>query len=571
MGAIACLGIVSATTVAYAWLAGPLLGVLHGGVRSRGLPGRFFSNFDDSPDAVTGWLAATLLAVTVARAVAGYGQRMLSARLGQDVVRRIRERMYAHLLHVAPSVLVSQRRGEIASRLASDAVQVQALVSNNLAAVVGDLVTLVGLVALAFALDGPLAAVALAAIPIIGVVVWRLARVIRAAQRRVWEQYAELSSHAAELGDTAPVIRAYGAESLAEATFAARARELERLSLVARRYNALGTPAVNLLGGGALLAALGWAGARLTAGDLPVETFVSFFAAMFFVYRPVQGLGTTVHRVAGGLSALDRIEEVLDLPLEPAEAPDARPLGRLRECLEMRGVHFAYRPNEPVLSGVDLCIRPGESVALVGPSGEGKTTLLLLMLGLLRADEGSVTIDGVPVTRATRSSWRSQFAWVTQQPLLFTDTVLANVALAELEPDRARARRALEMAGAAPLLERLPQGLDTPLDEAGRSLSGGERQRICIARALYRDAPILVFDEATSSLDGPSDRAIGQTIEALMGERTVVLVSHRLSTVRRADRVVVLEAGRVVETGSPQGLWETGSRFHELFRDATVQ
>lgn len=520
---------------------------------------------------MTGWLAATLLAVTVARAVAGYGQRMLSARLGQDVVRRIRERMYAHLLHVAPSVLVSQRRGEIASRLASDAVQVQALVSNNLAAVVGDLVTLVGLVALAFALDGPLAAVALAAIPIIGVVVWRLARVIRAAQRRVWEQYAELSSHAAELGDTAPVIRAYGAESLAEATFAARARELERLSLVARRYNALGTPAVNLLGGGALLAALGWAGARLTAGDLPVETFVSFFAAMFFVYRPVQGLGTTVHRVAGGLSALDRIEEVLDLPLEPAEAPDARPLGRLRECLEMRGVHFAYRPNEPVLSGVDLCIRPGESVALVGPSGEGKTTLLLLMLGLLRADEGSVTIDGVPVTRATRSSWRSQFAWVTQQPLLFTDTVLANVALAELEPDRARARRALEMAGAAPLLERLPQGLDTPLDEAGRSLSGGERQRICIARALYRDAPILVFDEATSSLDGPSDRAIGQTIEALMGERTVVLVSHRLSTVRRADRVVVLEAGRVVETGSPQGLWETGSRFHELFRDATVQ
>lgn len=568
LGAFACLLATSATTVAYAYLAGPLLSSVHSTARGAGEAPAWLPPL---PGGTAAWMAASVLAVTVARAVAGYGHRLFSVRLAQDVVRRLRERMYAHLLRALPSALLAKRRGEIASRLSSDVLQVQTLVSTNLSSAVGDVATLGGLVALAFALDATLAAVALAAIPPIAIVVGRLAGVVRRAHRRVWEQYAELSSTAAELLDTVPVVRAYGAEAQAMRSFVEQARELEARSVRAQRWSAVGGPLVQVLGGVALVSALILSAHRLAAGELAVETFVSFFAAMFFVYRPVQSLGATVHAVASGLAALDRVDEVFAMEVEPADAPDAAVLAPMREALELSGVRFSYREGEPVLDGVDLRIEAGESVAIVGPSGEGKTTLLRVMLGLVRADEGRVRVDGVDVERATRESWRRQFAWVTQEPLLFADTVLANVALADPAPDRERAWEALRAAGALELVESMERGLDTVLREGGKELSGGQRQRLCIARALYRRSPILLFDEATSSLDGPSERAVAETIEELMGERTVIVVSHRLSTVRRADRVLVLEGGRVVEAGPPETLWNTGGRFYALFRDSTLQ
>lgn len=569
LGALACLLAVSATTVAYAFLAGPLLGSIQAtasGVAVTNVP----TWLPRLPGGAAAWVAASVLAVTVARAVAGYGHRMLSARLGQDVVRRLRERMYARLLEAAPSALTARRRGEIASRISSDALQVQTLVASNLSSALGDLVTLGGLAALAFGLDAQLACIALAAVPPIGVLVWRLAGAVRRAHRRVWEQYAELSSSAAELVDTAPVIRAYGAEAQATRAFVEHARELEARSVGAQRVSAIGGPLVQILGGLALVSALILSAQRLASGELALDTFLSFFAAMFFVYRPVQSLGATVHRVASGLAALDRVDEVLAIEREPEDPPGAAALAPMSEALSLSGVRFSYRAGEPVLDGVDLRIEAGESVAIVGPSGEGKTTLLRVLLGLAPADEGHVRIDGVDAPRVTRASWRRQFAWVTQEPLVFADTVLGNVALADPAPDRARAADALRAAGALELVEGLG-GLDATLAEGGRELSGGQRQRLCIARALYRDSPILVFDEATSSLDGPSERAIAETIEGLMGGRTVVLVSHRLSTVRRADRVLVLEGGRVVEAGPPDALWNTRGRFFALFADSTLQ
>lgn len=567
LGALACMVVVAATTVAYAFLAGPFLSALHGTGESASKALPFIRWIPPLPGGVATTVAATVLAVTVARAVAAYGQRILTARVAQDVVRRLRERMYAHLLHAVPSALLTRRRGEIASRLASDVLQVQTLVSSNLTSVLSDLLALVGLVALAFELDAQLAVIALAAVPPIGLLVWRLAGVVRRVHRQVWEQYGELSANAAELVDTIPLIRAYGAEGLALDGFVDRARELERRSIRAQRWTGIGGPLVQILGGIALVSALMMSARRLESGDLEVETFVSFFAAMFFVYRPIQGLGATVHRVASGLSALDRVEEILAMPVEPPDPPDPIALPPMRSSLRVEKVSYAYREGSPVLHEIDLEVRAGESVAIVGPSGAGKTTLLRLMLGLLRPSSGTIRIDGVEVERASRESWRRQIAWVTQEPLIFADTVLANVATADANPDRARVREALRAANALEFVLALPKGLDTVLSEGGKELSGGQRQRLCIARALYRESPILLFDEATSSLDGPSERAIAETIETLMGERTVVLVSHRASTVRRADRVVVIEGGRVVEAGSPEALWKTGGRFFALFED----
>ncbi len=565
LAALASVTLLSGTTIVYALLAGPMLAA----VESRSLPSAGPLTFVSLPGGPVTTVAAISVAVTVARAVAGYGSRLASARLGQDVVRRLRERMYAHLLHAAPEALSSMRRGELASRLATDVSQVQMLVGSNLISVVGDMVTLGGLVVLAFELDLVLACVALAAVPPIAFIVWRIAGAVRRAHRRVWEQYAALSSQAAELVDAAPVIRAYGAEAQALESFVERARELERRAVRAQRWSAVGGPLVQLMGAAALVAALILSGARLASGDLAVGTFVSFFAAMFFVYRPVQALGATVHQVASGLAALDRVDEVLTLPIEANDV--GAPAPAMREELTLAGVRFAYRSGEPVLDGVDLRVRAGESLALVGASGGGKTTLLRILLGLLPPDEGAIRIDGHAQAGSQRRSWREQFAWVTQEPLIFADTVLANVALGDPTPDRERAAEALHGAGALDLVEAFAEGLDTSLSEGGKELSGGQRQRLCIARALYRKSPILLFDEATSSLDGPSERAVAETIESLMGQHTVIIVSHRPSTVRRADRVAVLEGGRVVETGPPETLWNTGGRFFALFRDATIQ
>jgi len=568
VGALLCMLVTSATTVAYAWLAGPILATVHRPQESFGFGPLRAS---DAAGAV-GLLAATLVAITVARGVASYGRRMLSVHLGQRVVRELRQRMYDHLLEAAPEVLVSQRSGELASRVSTDALHVQSLVTNNLASAITDVISLLALASLAFSLDATLAAAALAAVPPIACVVWWLARRVRTSNRAVWRQYAELSQQAAELADSIPMVRSYGAEAHARGSFAAHAQTLERRVLRAQRWTAVAGPITLTLGALAVAGSLALAAPRLVDGSLAPATFVSFFAAVVFLYRPVAGLGATVQNLANGLSALDRADEVLGLSTEPPDPPDAVEVPPLRESLTMRGVGFAYAPDAPVLEGVDLELRAGESVAIVGASGEGKTTLLRILLGLLSADTGSVAIDGHERARVTTASWRRQFAWVTQEPLVFADTILANVALAEPDaPDEARALRCLQMAGAGSLVASLDDGLHTVLGEGARELSGGQRQRLCIARALYRDAPVLVFDEATSSLDGPSERAIAATIEDLMSDRTVVLVSHRLSTVARADRVLVLSGGRVIERGSPGALWETGGRFHELFSDATIQ
>jgi len=568
VGAVVCVLATSATTVAYAWLAGPILATVH-------RPDQTFRfgplEASDAAGTVV-LLAATVVAITVARAVATYGRRMLSVHVGQRVVRRLRQRMYDHLLDAAPEVLVSQRAGELASRLCTDATQVETLVSNNLAAAFADVVTLIALSFLAVSLDPTLAVIALAAVPPVVLAVVFIARRVRTANRDVFEELAELSSRAADLADSIPVLRSYGAQPHARESFSAHVARLQEVVTRSQRWLALATPTTLILGALAVATSLLAAAPRLVDGSLAPETFVSFFAAVALLYRPVAGLGATVQRVASGLAALDRVDEVVGLPTEPPDAEGAIDIEPMRERLTMRGIGFAYAPDAAVLEAVDLELRAGESIAIVGASGEGKTTLLRILLGLLAADEGTLAIDGHARAGVRAASWRRQFAWVTQEPLVFADTILANVALAEPHPpDVERARRCLEMAGAGPLLASLDHGMDTVLSEGGRELSGGQRQRLCIARALYRDAPVLVFDEATSSLDGPSERAIAATIEELMSERTVVLVSHRLGTVARADRALVLSGGRVIERGSPGSLWETGGRFHELFSDATIQ
>ncbi|MGE0787541.1 MAG: ABC transporter ATP-binding protein [Sandaracinaceae bacterium] len=562
LAAIACGAVGVATTIAFAFLLGPLASLLI--AREDAALGPLAAL--GSGEARLATLAAALLAVVVARALAAYGQQSLTSRFGASVSDDLRRRMYAHLLGTPPGSWTYRRQGEIAARITHDAAHVERLVAYTATVLVFQGLTFVGLVSFAVSIDPVLGAVALVGLPPIGVVVYWNNRRARAAHGRSHEQLGHVSGAAAELASAAPVVVAYGAEDLAERAFAAASATLRDAHARAQQVSASGGPWVRLLGAVAIAITLAVAHQRVVAGTLSTQDFVSFFAALFLLYGPVQSMGASVGSLAGGLAAQARIDELLALRTEARD--EGRALPRMREGLTLRDVSFAYREGEPVLDGLDLSLEAGTSLAIVGSSGQGKSTLVAIMLGLLRADRGDVRIDGVSLEAASLRSWRAQFAWVTQDPLLFADTLLANVALSDSTPDRARAEDALRRAGASELLERL--SLDGRIAEAGRDLSGGQRQRICIARALYRDAPVLVFDEATSSLDGPTEGAIAATIESLLGDKTVIVVSHRWSTIRRADRVVVLEGGRIVESGAPRELRERGGRFGELFASASL-
>jgi len=552
---LGCIAVLSATTALYAWLAGPLLGALYGAARgnSPSAPDIPVLGTVDTAMELALILSGALVAVAIVRGLASYAQAVWTASLQLGVVRELRIAVYEHLLAVVPGALLAHSRGELGERVSADVQRVESLISVAIAPLVRNGITAIALIVLAFSLDPLLAAVALVGL---GPLVWyvaRAARRLREAWRRSHDAQARIAGDVSEVAGMVALVRAYEAEGRASRTFGRRVDDAHDTAHRARRWSALLGPVLGVMGAAAagITVILGtW---RLEAGAVSADTYVSFFAAMFFLYRPVQGLGALAGHASAGLAALDRVGAMLELERETADREDASDLPPMEEQLELEGVTFAYG-DARVLNGVDLRIRRGESVAIVGPSGEGKTTLLLVLLGILPPTGGAVRIDGRDVAAATRDSLRRQFAWVPQEPTLFADTVLANVALADERPDRARAEACARAAGAHDFISGLSRGYDTNLAEGGADLSVGQRQRICIARALYRAAPVLLLDEPTASLDGGAEAELGRTIEGLLGERTVILVSHRESTIRRADRVLLLSGGRIAEDRRPEEL-----------------
>ncbi len=538
----------SATTALYAWLAGPAIGAIYGAAGGNApshpdIP--IVGTLEDPTVGVALVWAGLLVTITGVRGLASLAQTVWLARLQLDVVRDLRVAVYEHLLSVVPSALVSHGKGELGARVAGDVQQIESLINIAIAPLARSLITALALGALLIQLDPLLGALALAGVPPVLWAILRYTRRTREAFRRSYEEQSRIAGNVAETAGMVPLVRAYEAESRSSRAFEAQADRARATALRARRTAALLGPVVSMIGALAVGATLVVAALRVQAGEIPAESYVSFFAALFFLYRPVQALGGAAAFASSGLAALDRVGDLLDMERQADDPPDAVRLPPMREHLELSGVRVAYGDRE-VLRGVDLRVGRGESVAIVGPSGEGKTTLLLTLLGIVRPTEGEVRIDGQDLSCATCATARAQFAWVPQEPLLFADSVLANIALGEDVPDRPRAEQAARAAGAHALIEALPDGYDTVLPEGGASLSVGQRQRLCIARALYREAPILLLDEPTAALDGAAEAELGETIEGLLGERTVILVSHRDSTIERADRVVVLEEGRVV-------------------------
>ncbi len=362
------------------------------------------------------------------------------------------------------------------------------------------------------------------------------------------------------------VVRAYRQEDREEARAASTVNRALEFAMRGTRARALSSPSVELLTGLGFALAIYFAGTKGVRGDLSLGHFMGFMTAALLIYAPLKSAATLQTQLQEGIAASSRVFGVIDREISLIELPDAKPLKLDRGEIEFRNVSYAYEPENSVLKGVSLTVPPGSTVALVGPSGSGKSTLVNLTLRFFDPDRGKILIDGQDIKHVTVDSLRDVIALVTQDPVLFDDTIRANIAYGAKPVDEDQVIHAAKAAAAHDFIMSLPKGYDTRVGEAGGLLSGGERQRIAFARAIYKDAPILLLDEPTSSLDSEAEAKVQTALEELMRGRTVLMIAHRLSTVKKADLICVLDQGRIIETGRHDELVAKGGLYTRLHR-----
>jgi subfamily B ATP-binding cassette protein MsbA len=347
--------------------------------------------------------------------------------------------------------------------------------------------------------------------------------------------------------------------------FAATMQKLFDTLMSETFYRCLSHPMVEFLGGIGMALIIWFGGIQVLKGESTPGTFMSFLAALIMLYEPVKGVSKINSTIQSGMASATRIFNLLDIKTDIEEKQDAAVLPPFRDCIEFNDVIFSYNQEEPVLRGINLKVRQGEILAVVGPSGGGKTTLANLLPRFHDVVGGAVLIDGHDIRDVTLNSLRSQMALVTQQTILFNDTVRNNIAYGSRDCSEEDIRHAADAAFACEFIEELPDGYDTVIGESGERLSGGQRQRISIARAILKDAPILVLDEATSALDTESERKVQKALENLMKNRTTIVIAHRLSTIKNADRIIVMQAGRLVEEGTHDRLLQEHGVYEGLY------
>lgn len=561
LAVLATLVVAGATSV-YAFLLGPLLKVLlTGGSALAGVP----VLWRVPADRVLLVLPAALVGAAVVRALAQAAQTYLTQATGQRVVADVRRRLYARFLALPQAFLSERQSGDLLARFSADVQGVEFAVSSALASSVRDALQLLALLAVCAWLDLRLFLVAVAAVP---VAAWPLARYTRTLKGVMGRGQDALGSFTAQVGEAVANVRIVQA-------FAREPHELARLDAAQAGYlrlqrtsfllRAAYSPVVETLGLVGVAAAIAFAGRAISRGELTGEALLSFLAALMLMYPPLKSLAATSQHLLQGLAGAQRVFEILDSPArvpEPAQAPPPA----FERSLALRGVGFAYQPGAPVLAGLDLEVAKGRTLALVGESGAGKSTVAALLLRFVDPQQGAVEIDGRDARSMRLADLRRLFAYVPQEPVLFAGTIRDNVACAREGASDAELEAALKAAHAWDFVARAPGGLSAPVGERGAGLSGGERQRIALARALLAGAPIIVLDEATSALDSASEALVQQGVDALLAERTAVVIAHRLTTVQRADEIAVLAGGRVVERGTHAALLASRGAYAALWQ-----
>jgi subfamily B ATP-binding cassette protein MsbA len=496
-----------------------------------------------------------------------YTAEALGVKVREGIVADMRSRLYGHLLRLPLGFFDRQKAGQLLARVFTDTAQTKELITYTVADVLKHGVSLLAFVAMLLLISWKLTLLVLIVVPLfLGFIKPMLGR-LRRGFRKAYDAQGELTSMLQETASGTRLVKAYGAEGYEQERFRQTNRTFYKSYVRTERLRLISSPLSEVLGSFVTLI-LVWVGAQFVfSGEMTAEAFLTFLTISLRVQSPIKALTTLPARAQAALAAADRFFEILDSAVEADSGRGVR-IERFEKGVAYEDVYFAYDGEDQVLEGVSFEVKRGEVVALVGPSGAGKSTVVDLLPRFYEPQRGRITIDGIDVAELELDSLRDLLGVVSQETVIFHDTVRANIAYGAVDRySQEEIEAAAQTANAHGFIEQLPEGYDTVLGDRGVRLSGGQRQRIAIARAILRDPPLLIFDEATSSLDTESERLVQQAIDRLLANRTVIVIAHRLSTVQGAHRIVVFDDGRIVELGRHEELLARNGvyrRLHDL-------
>lgn len=512
-------------------------------------------------------LPIVIIIIFLLKSICYYTYHFLLEKVGQSIIRDMRIMVFEHIHKQSLSFFDGMPTGTLISRVISDVTLMQQAVSSALVGTLRDLTQTFILLGVVFYMNWRLAMLTFIIIPIATLPIIKFGKIFRKLSTKSQEETAHISNLLHETITGNRIVKAFNMEKFEVKRFNQQIGVLFQVIIKEAKYRSMQHPMMEMIGGLAVALIVWFGGKQVIQGQTTPGAFFAFFTALIAAYEPIKGVSKINSTIQQGMASATRVFTLLDIKPDICDAPDAIELPKFSHQIQFKDVSFQYEHGKAVLANLNLTVPANETLAIVGPSGGGKTTLTNLLPRFLdiAQGQGAIFIDGVDIRQATIASLRGQIAMVTQQTILFNDTVRNNIAYGSLQATDDEIRRAADAAHALQFIENLPNGFDTEIGEGGARLSGGERQRVSIARAILKNAPILILDEATSALDTESEREVQKALENLMRDKTTFVIAHRLSTIKNADRIIVVKNGAITEEGTHDALIKLHGDYELLY------